>query len=518
MKAVFLTAFLLLCPALASADPCAPLALVDDLAKVAPSARVKAALECIETLDRSGPTLQSVLAVDPNAARRASQMDTTRAIGPLWGMPILVKDNIAVAGLSTTAGSRVLSDNVAATDAPLIAQLRKNGLVILGKANLSEWGNIRGSRSIGGWSTLGGQTRYPYALDRSPDGSSSGSAVAVAAGIVPLAIGTETDGSITHPASVNGIVGLKPTVGLVSRKGIIPISSTQDTAGPMARSVRDAALLLDAMTTLDPDDPRARKPVVRGRSYAANLRVSALDGARLGVMRWIDTGNPEVESLFRRALADLERAGAILIDLNEAPDPRIDDAEFVVLMTELKAGLDQYLAATPAAVRVKSLDDVIAANRQDQRALSLFGQQLFERAASTRGLEDPVYIEARALASRLAGEDGLDRMIAEHRLDALVGPTSALARPIDPAGASIGVGRGANRLPAVAGAPHLTVPMGQVHGLPVGLSIIGPAWSEQRLLEFGYAYEQRTHHRRAPTYPQSILDRADIAAALARDR
>jgi amidase len=472
------------------------------------TANVADALACIRAIDRAGPTLQSVIAIAGDVEAQAQTLDAAGGKrGPLHGVPILIKDNIAVKGLPTTAGSLALAANMAEVDAPLVARLRRAGAIILGKANLSEWGNIRGLGSIGGWSAIGGQTRYPYALDRSPDGSSAGSAVAVAAGIVPVAIGTETDGSIVHPASVNGIVGLKPTVGLVSTEGIIPISASQDTAGPMARTVRDAAILFDAMAD----------PVPGRESAVAGLSPSALKGARLGVMRWVATDNPAVDRLFASALKTLTDAGAVLVELPDyRPDPAIDAAEFTVLMTELHAGLNVYLAKTPGVVRTRSLAEVIAFNARTPQETSLFGQELFERAAQMPGLDDPGYRAALALARRLARDEGIDRLVRDHDLVALVGPTSALARPIDPAGASTGVGRGSNRLPAVAGYPHLTVPMGAVRGLPVGLSFIGPATSEARLMALGHAYEFRVPKRQPPRFPATLLDDPAIASALAR--
>ena len=484
-------------------------------------AATAAALARVAALDRTGPSLHAVLALNPRALDDARALDAERGAsgvrGPLHGVPVLVKDNIETADpVATTAGSLALAGNVTGRDAPLVARLRAAGAVILGKANLSEWANIRGSRSISGWSAAGGLTRNPYALDRSACGSSSGSAAAVAAGMVTAAIGTETDGSITCPASLTGIVGLKPTLGLVSRARVVPIAHSQDTAGPMARSVRDAALLLGAIAGSDPLDPATRDADAHRADYLAALDPSALHGARLGVMRFSAGFHPETDAVFEHALDTLRAAGAVLVEIDAlpgtpppdsveiAPQQRIADAEGLVLTTELKADLNAYLADAAPAVTARSLAAVIAFNDAHAvQELSLFGQELFTKAQAGPGLDDPAYQAALATARRLAGPEGIDRMLAEGRLDALVAPTMGPAWLVDTINGDHAMGS-TSTLPAVAGVPHLTVPMGAVAGLPVGLSIIGPAWSDAKVLALGYAYEQRAGVSMRPTFAASL--------------
>jgi amidase len=461
--------------------------------------------------------VNAVIALDPTALAQARALDARPgARGTLYGLPVLVKDNIDMAGpLPTTAGSLALTGNVTARDAPAIAGLRAAGAILIGKTNLSEWANIRSDASISGWSAIGGQTRNPHALSRNPCGSSSGSGAAVAAGMVEAAVGTETDGSITCPASVNGIVGLKPTVGLVSRTHIVPISHSQDTAGPMARDVRTAARLLAAMAGRDPADP-ATAAAPPPPDYVAALRADALKGARIGVLRWATGWHAGVDARFEAALARLRGAGAMLVDITAAPDRRaIGAAEQQVLLTELKADLAAYLATTPPAVKVRSLAEVIAFNRANAAAeMPLFGQDTFEKAAATAGLDDPAYKAARATSLRLAGAEGLDKMLAG--VDALVAPTAPPAWFIDPVNADQAPFGGAGGLAAVAGNPHLTVPMGAVLGLPVGLSFIGPRWSEARLLALGYSFEQAGPPL-APvaTLRATVEEQAEVARLLA---
>lgn len=476
--------------------------------------RVQAALRQIE---RQNPDLRAVLAVDPTALEQARALDRSAAPrGPLWGMPIVLKDNIEARGpLPTTAGSLALKDNVTDRDAPLVARLRAAGAVIVGKANLSEWANIRSSHSISGWSAVGGLTRNAHALNRSGCGSSTGSGVAVAAGMVPAAIGTETDGSITCPASVSGIVGFKPTVGLVSRTHIIPISHSQDTPGPMTRTVHDAALVLAAIAGSDPQDPATREADAHRVDYVAQLSATALRGQRIGVMRFASGfGTDEV---FTQALATLEAQGAVLVGISsfEGRD-KIGPDEITVLLTELKADLNVYLASTPPAVKTRTLADVISFNRANAgRELSLFGQELFEQAEATRGLDDPAYRRARTASLRAAGKDGIDRLLAKHRVVALVGPTMPPAWIIDAVHGDAVTGSGAGDLAAVAGYPHLTVPMGQVKGLPVGLSFIGAKWSDARILALGHAYELAAQQRVTPRLLPAIEQSPEIAPLLA---
>lgn len=419
--------------------------------------------------------------------------------GPLAGMPILLKDNIETADMPTTAGSLALANNVPGRDAPLVARLRAAGAAIVGKTNLSEWANIRASDSISGWSAVGGQTLNPYDPARTPCGSSSGSGTAVALGLVPVAIGTETDGSITCPASVNGVVGFKPTVGLVSRTHIVPISHSQDTAGPMAATVRDAARVLTAVAGSDPADPATADADARKVDYAAALDAAALHGARIGVMRFLKGYSPETQAVFEQTLQALRDAGAVLVDLPQGPDGRaLGGAEIKVLLYELKHDLNAYLASTdPTQVETRTLADVIAFNAAEPRETALFGQDLFERAQATTGLEDPEYIEARATSLRLAGPEGIDRLMREHRLVALIAPTTSRAWTNDPEDDD-DIEGSASRMAAIAGYPHLTVPMGFDRGMPVGLSFIGGKWDDARILSLGYAFEQATQARRPP--------------------
>jgi amidase len=472
-------------------------------------ALVRAYVRRIKALN---PALRAIIAINPEALAQARAADAQRAsgrpFGPLEGLPILIKDNIETADpIATTAGSLALEDNVTGRDAPVVARLRAAGAIILGKTNLSEWANIRSNRSISGWSGVGGQTRNPYALDRSPCGSSAGSGSAAAASLAAAAVGTETDGSVTCPAAIAGLVGLKPTVGLISRTHIVPISHTQDTAGPMTRDVRDAALMLNAMAGSDPADPATARADAHKTDYLAALRPDALQGVRVGVMRFAAAFNPETEAVFDRALESLKAAGAVLVEVPEPPGRKqIGPLEHVVLMTELKTDLNDYLATTsPERVRSRTLADLIDFNRAHAaREMALFGQEEFEMAEQTRGLADPAYLAAKALAHRLAGPEGIDAMLEAAHVEALVAPTTGPSWLIDPVLRDRPGGGGAGSLAAVAGYPHLTVPMGQVDGLPVGLSFIGPAWSEARLLALGYAFEQQARARRPPAYLASV--------------
>ena len=419
----------------------------------------------------------------------------------LWRLPILLKDNIETADMPTTAGSLALVDNAPGRDAPLVTRLRHAGALILGKANLSEWANIRSPNSISGWSAVGGQTLNPYDAARTPCGSSSGSAVAVAIGLVPVAIGTETDGSITCPASVTGVVGFKPTVGLVSRTHIVPISHSQDTAGPIATTVEHAALVLTAIAGSDPWDPATAEADARKVDYRAALDAGSLQGARLGVMRFlIGNYSPEARAEFERALVNLRAAGAEIVEITEPPADfrQIGGWELTVLLTELKHDLNLYLASTdPEQVATRTLADVIAFNAAEPRETVLFGQELFERAEATGGLDDPAYVEARARSLQAAGPDGIDRMMADNRVIALIAPTTSRAWTNDREDNDNAQGS-ASRLAAVARYPHLTVPMGFDRGMPVGISFIGGKWDDARILSLGHAYEQATHERRPP--------------------
>jgi amidase len=464
---------------------------------------VRTALDRIAAID---PELHAVIAIDPTVIEQARAVDSGTLRGPLAGQPVLLKDNIEIAGtLPTTAGSLALANNVTNRDAPLVARLRSAGAVILGKTNLSEWANIRSNHSISGWSAVGGQTRNPWALDRNTCGSSSGSGAAVAAGFVRFAIGTETDGSITCPASINGIVGLKPTVGLVSRTHIVPISHSQDTAGPMTDDVRDAAELLTVIAGSDPADPATAHADKYKTDYAASLDANALKGKRIGVMRFASGFG--TDAAFETALATLRAQGATLVEIKKIDnfdDDVVGKNESDVLMAELKADMDKYLKGSPAPIAVRSLGDLIAFNKAHaQQEMTLFGQDEFEKAQKTKGLDDPSYKDARA-ASFKAAANAIDGLLRQYRVVALVGPTMPPAWKIDAANGDQISGGGAGSLAAVSGYPHLTVPMGLVKGLPVGLSFIGPKWSEQRLLNLGYAYEQARGPFPTPKFYRSI--------------
>jgi amidase len=479
---------------------------------------VAAAVARVQQVD---PQIGAVIALDPTAMDQARRVDTTGLKGPLAGQPVLLKDNIESAGpLPTTAGSLALANNVTNRDAPLVARLRSAGAVILGKTNLSEWANIRSNHSISGWSAVGGQTRNPWALDRNTCGSSSGSGAAVAAGLVRFAIGTETDGSVTCPAAINGIVGLKPTVGLVSRTHIVPISHSQDTAGPMAASVREAAQLLSAIAGSDPADPATAEADKRKKDYAAQLDAGSLKGKRIGVMRFASGFG--TDAAFETALAILREQGATLVDIKKIhnfDDDKVGAMELEVLKTELKADLAKYLKASPASIPVRSLADVIAFDKGHEREeMSLFGQEVFEQAEKTKGLDDPAYKKAREGSFRAAGPNGIDRLLKQYRVIALVGPTMPPSWKIDAVNGDQISGSGAGNLAAIAGYPHLTVPMGLVKGLPVGLSFIGPKWSEARLLSLGYAYEQARGPFPTPRFLPSIETSPEIAPLLRPQR
>ena len=458
-------------------------------------ARASDFVQRIEALDDNGPKLNAVIAINPDALRDAARAETLP--GPLAGKAVLIKDNIETADrMPTTAGSLALKDNFTGRDAPLVAKLRASGVVILGKTNLSEWANIRGNRSTSGWSGLGGQTKNPHAIDRSPCGSSAGSGVAVAAGLAWAAIGTETDGSITCPASINGIVGFKPTVGLISRRYIVPISHSQDTPGPMTTSVRDAALLLTAMAGPDAADPQTARAELHIQDFAEGLGKASLSGLRIGVLRKAVGNSPGINALFDAALADLKRGGAVLIELAFEADDAMYRDESLVLRWELKQDLNAYLKALPGNPPVRSLSDVIAWNKTHAaEELRWFGQETFE--AADKLSDEAAYKKARENSLRLAGKDGIDKLLADHRLSLLIFPTEGPAWPIDLITISRGLDVGAGSLAAIAGYPHLSVPMGAVEGLPVGLSIIAGQWEDRKVLEAGAAFE-RVRSARGP--------------------
>jgi amidase len=468
----------------------------------------------IRALDAAGPTIRSVLALNPRALEDARARDVERAEGrlrgPLHGIPILLKDNIESADpLPTTAGSFALTENFAVHDAPIVARLRAAGAVVLGKSNLSEWANIRSTSATSGWSAVGGLTKNPYALERNPCGSSSGSGAAVTASFAAAALGTETDGSITCPASVLGLVGMKPTLGFASRTGVVPISAMQDTAGPMTRSVADAALLLRVIAGSDERDPATREADGHAHHLAGELSPAALAGRRLGVLEFHTGYLSSVDALFDAAVSELKRAGAeiVVVEAFDGYDA-IEGNELPILLRDFRTELNAYLAATPPSVRVRTLADVIAFNREHAaRELPYFGQELFERAEAT-AKEDPVEAARLRETNRRAAAEGLDRLFAEHALDAAIAPTLSPAWVTDLVNGDHVLGS-ASMLPAVAGYPHVTVPMGQVSGLPVGLSFIGPAWSDAKLLNLAFAYEQRTKLRRPPALGSTRPTRTD---------
>ncbi len=466
-------------------------------------------LDRIAAIDDAGPMLNAVIATFPDVLDQARAMDAEirsgKYRGAMHGIPVLVKDNVEVAGpIPTTAGSLALAGNVTNRDAPLIARLREAGAVILGKTNLSEWANIRSNTSTSGWSAIGGLTKNPHALDRNACGSSSGSGAAIAAGLAAGAVGTETDGSITCPAGINGIVGFKPTVGLISRRLVVPISHSQDTAGPMTRSVRDAAIMLTAMAGSDPDDPATADADKWRGNYAADLSIEAIKGLRIGVIR-----APNVDAvLFDAALAKLKEGGAELIVLKTGfiDRQKLGQAEFKVLLAELKADLAAYLQGLPEGlVPHKSLADIIAFNKANaDKELQHFNQDIFEAAEKEKGLDDPAYVEALATSKRLAAAQGLDRLFAANRVNVIIAQTNGPAWLSTLGKGDAFSGPSASALPAVAGYPHLTVPMGLSNGLPVGLSFIGPKWHDHMVLKAGYAYESISKARVAPTFAETV--------------
>jgi amidase len=467
----------------------------------------RAYLDRIAALDKAGPAINAVIELNPDAMREAAARDAERkaghARGPLHGIPVLLKDNIDATPMVNSAGSLALAEHRPKQDAFLVQRLRDAGAVILGKTNLSEWANFRSTRSTSGWSGRGGQTRNPYALDRNPCGSSSGTGSAIAADFAAAGIGTETDGSVICPSAVAGLVGIKPTVGLVSRGGIIPISHSQDTAGPMARSVADAAIVLGAIAARDADDAasaQAARPA--DVDYLAHLKADGLKGARIGVVRKLMGYQPDTDAAMERAIATMKAAGAEVFDAEIATAGQWDEAELQIMLYEFKTDLEAYLAKSGAPH--KTLAELIAFNKRNaDREMPYFGQELFEQAQAKGPLTDQAYLDARDKARRLAGPEGIDAALKKQRLDALIAPAMSPAWPTDPIDGDhfIGAGYGAA---AVAGTPSITVPMGDSHGLPVGVVFMGPAWSEARLIELAYAFESKTHARQPPRFLPTV--------------
>ena len=469
----------------------------------------------IAAYDRRGPKINSIIELNPEALVVAAASDAARragnVVGPLHGIPVLIKDNIATADkMSTSAGSLALANVPATRDAFLVAQLRKAGAIILGKTNLSEWANIRSSHSTSGWSSRGGLTKNPYALDRNTSGSSSGSAAAVTASFAALAVGTETDGSITSPASLHGLVGVKPTLGLISRNGVVPIAHSQDTAGPMTRTVADAAVLLNALVGDDARDAVTKGVAAKTPDFVKALNAAGLRNTRLGVVRNFIGGHDGVTALFDAARKVLVAQGATLVECDIPNTDKYSDTELEVLLYELKADLNAYLAEFAPTASVKTLADIIAYNQTNRaRVMPYFGQELFIQAQAKAGLDSKAYLDALATNHRYARQEGIDKVLREANVTALIAPTSGPAWLTDLVNGD-SFGMSFTTPAAVAGYPHVTVPMGAVAGLPVGLSFVGTAFTDATMLRYAYAYEQASKLRRAPNFRTTAGDAAGL--------
>jgi amidase len=479
-------------------------------------------LDRIAQLDQAGPTLRAVIETNPDALELAAALDTKRAQtkrGPLYGIPVLLKDNIDTGDrMLTTAGSLALADAPAPRDAGLVERLRQAGALVLGKTNLSEWANFRSSHASSGWSGRGGQTRNPYVLDRNPCGSSAGSGAAVAAGLATVAIGTETDGSIICPAASNGLVGIKPTLGLVSRSGIVPIAHSQDTAGPMARNVADAAALLSVIAGSDPRDPATVAADAHATDYTRFLDPDGLKGKRIGVVRQLAGAEPNADRVLEQAIALMRAQGAVIVDPVTVPHlTELGDPEFTVLLYEFKHDIESYLATRPN-LKMKSLADLIAFNKAHAaQEMPWFGQELFEQAQAKGPLSDKAYRDALAKAKRLAGPEGIDAALARNHLDALLAPSWGPAFVTDPVlGDHIVSGDptvgGASQPAAVAGYPSITVPAGFAHDLPVGIVLFGAKWSEPTLISIAYGFEQHARAWRAPRFLDTVGGKPVVAS------
>lgn len=473
----------------------------------------QAYLDRIAAVDDSGPILNAVIATMPDALQQAAQADADlvagKIRGPLHGVPILVKDNIEVKGnVPTTAGSLALINNITNRDAPLVAGLRKAGAVILGKTNLSQWANIRSTNSTSGWSSVGGLVKNPYALDRNACGSSSGSGSAAAASLAAGTVGTETDGSVICPSAINGVVGIKPTVGLVSRRHVVPISHSQDTAGPMARTVRDAAIMLSAMAGSDSGDPATKDADKWKGDFSAGLDGTALQGLRIVVPRDRLGSNAQQIAMFNAMLDKMRVAGATIIDANDTISgyEGLGEAEYFVLLTELKSDMEAYLKGLPEGlVEHKTLADLIAFNTANaDKELQHFGQEIFDQSQATGGTDDPGYAAARQKSLDLAGRKGIDGLLSLYNADIIVQLSNGPAWLSTLGKGDSFVGPSASNWAAVAGYPHVTVPMGYINELPVGMSFIGRKWHDHNVIKAAYAYEQLTKARKAPTYKASV--------------
>ncbi len=463
-------------------------------------ALVQQYLDRIARIDKSGPSINAIIELNPDALAIADSLDAERKRGkirgPLHGVPVLIKDNIDTHDkLHTSAGSLALADSIPSKDSAVAAQLRKAGAIILGKTNLSEWANFRSSRSSSGWSGRGGLTKNPYALDRNACGSSSGTGAGIAANLAAVGVGTETDGSIVCPSATNGLVGIKPTVGLISGSGIVPISHSQDTAGPMARSVSDAAILLTALAT----DAKHRV------DYAKSLDANGLKGARIGVVLKLADSNPDVKALYDHAIVAMRAAGATVVDVELPNLGKYDDAENTVLQFEFKHDINVYLAGLPGSSNApRTLAGLIDLDKREAaRELQWFGQEIFEQSQARGDLTDKVYLDAAANAKRLAGKEGIDAALAANHVDALIAPTGGPAWTTDLVNGDH-FDASSSSPAAVAGYPAITVPMGNIHGLPVGVTFFGAAWSEPMLIKLAYAFEQATHARKPPTFAAHV--------------
>ncbi|TDQ51303.1 amidase [Permianibacter aggregans] len=486
-----------------------------DAGKVTAVELVEAYAKRIEQMDDQGPTFRAVISLNPDAKTIAAQLDAERKNSgirsPLHGIPIMLKDNIDTADkMPTTAGSLALKNHFAQNDSTVAKKLREAGAIILGKANLSEWANFRSSLSTSGWSAIEGFTRYPFDPLRNTCGSSSGSAVVVAMSFAAAAIGTETDGSIVCPSGMQSLVGVKPTVGLVSRAGIIPIAESQDTAGPMTRTVEDAILIMSVIAGSDGRDPATKQADVFKAQYRSSLRVDALNNTRIGVLRFALPSHPEVKAQFEKALTTLQENGAKLIDIESVDGlDQIYHDEFQVLLSEFHDGINRYLADTdPTQVSTRSLSDLIAFNEATPAELQYFHQDLFKQAVDAPAIDSKEYQQARVQAQKKAGPEGIDKLLREHHLDALVAITNGPSWMTDTVNGDHYTG-GASTLPAVAGYPHITVPLGSVRDLPIGLSFIGTAWSESPLLAIAYAFEQKMPARVLAPDPDMPLSPTD---------